>query len=294
MRMQRSHLVVLTVAVALLLASGGLWAYTVDQSPSHVFADMLRSNLSTTGVTRILQQQGSGLDVSQYTQLTLGSQPTAHALTFFNQNGGSIVTEEVSNRANDYVRYKKIVATSKSRSGKVIDTSGLVGKWAKLGADGSLGSSVTAGLFDQALLGVLPIGNLSTAGRQQLLTYINGNSIFSFDTSKVKKLILNGRPIYQYDVSVKPAVYVALMQQFGKMVGATEYANLNPSDYSGASILHITISVDRSSHTLAQVYQSATRHTETYTGFGISAPVAMPTATLTTKQLEDRITSLQP
>ena len=274
-----------------LLAGWGIWRW--QQNPSRAFWDMIANNLSTPGVTRLVSQSSQGLEVSQYTQTNFGAQPSAHALTVFKQNGGSITTEEVSNKSHDLVRYQAIKTSKKGANGKPLNVSSVVGKWAELEPGSQFSSSVTSGLFDQSLLGVLPIANLGAADRSRLLTYMHDNVVFSFDASKVKRVTVRGHHAYQYNVQVQPAAYVGLMQQFGHLIGATSYDQIDPNEFSGASKIALTVSVDTFSHVLLEVDQPATGHKEQYEAFGATLQPAMPHATLTTAELEQRITDLR-
>lgn len=271
------------IFVGLVLIAG--WWQFIRSTPEHAFQSMLVSNLSTPSVTRVVEQGNEQLKVIQYVQLQLGPKPVAHALTQFSQKGGLIATEEISNRDGDFVRYQDIVATAKGADGKAIDTSRVVGKWAKLDADSVLGTTVTSGLFDRALMGVLPIANLQPDKRQEMLRFIADNNVFTFDKSKVETITVNGRAAYKYTVSVKPAPYVKLMQEFEKLVGGEQYAGVNANDYASAADITLTIAVDKRSQVLAQVQQPGGGRTETYQGFGIVGRTELPKATLTTKQL---------
>lgn len=280
------------VAVAVVLLAGwGVWRW--QQNPSRAFWDMLSNNLATPGVTRVVNQSSQGLDVSQYTQTNFGAQPSARALTVFKQNGGLIATEEISNSSQDLVRYQKIVTTKKNAAGKPLDVSSVVGKWAELKPGSQFSSSVTSGLFDQSLLGILPIANLNSADRNHLLAYMHDNAVFSFDAGRVKTVTSQGHRAYQYDVQVQPAAYVGLMQQFGRLIGATGYEQVDPNEFSGASKIALTVTVDSLSHTLLEIDQPASGRTERYESFGTTLQPALPHATLTTTELEQRITNLR-
>jgi hypothetical protein len=289
--MKRSWQIVVTAAV--LLVAAGWLGVRWQHNPNRAFWDMLANNLATPGVTRVLQQTSQGLSVSQYTQLNFGAHPTAHALTVFTQNGGTIATEEISDATHDFVRYQKIITPRKTAAGKPLDVSGVVGKWARLDPGGSFGSTVSSGLFDQSLFGILPIANLDSTNRVRLLDYMHTTDVFSYDADKVKTAAVDGHRVYEYQVSIKPAPYVALMQHFGKLVGAKEYDTLDPNDYGSAAAIAVMVAVDTTTHQLVELEQTATGQLERYQAFGAITPVALPHATLTTSELERRITTLQ-
>ncbi|HEY5141841.1 MAG TPA: hypothetical protein VIJ25_21360 [Methylococcales bacterium] len=289
---KRKHLLI-GGSVILVLVCGGLWFRSFSSQPKRVFWDMMSNNLSTSGVTRVVSQNSNAMNVSQYMQLNLGVNPTAHSLTILKQGSGTIETEQISNRGNDFVRYKDIVIGQKAGAGKPIDVSSVVGKWARLGKDDALSSAVTSGLFDQSLLGIVPIANLQPEARNRLLTYMKDNDVFGFDAAAVKHTTLDGRRVYAYDISIQPAVYVALMQQFSELVGATQYSSLDPTSYAGAAAQKATFYVDVASHELSSISQTSSGHTETYKGFGIVSHTSLPKADFSTTELEKRITNLR-
>lgn len=290
--MKRSHfasfglLAGIAIVIALVVYS------SVRNQPDRVFMDMLRSNLSTSGVTRIITQQGQGLNVTQYNQLSLGAQPVAHALTVFKQNGGTLATEEISNQSSDYVRYQAINTTRKDANGKPLDVSQLVGKWARLETGSSLGNSLASGLFNQSLSGVLPVANLTSTDREKLMNTIQATKLFSYQSKDVKTTVINGQKAYEFDVAIQPGAYVTVMQQYGKLVGLHTYDTISPGVYAHAQPISLKLYVNAVSHQLMQTYQASTGRTEKYEGWGLSEASPPPKATLTASQLAARLAAL--
>jgi hypothetical protein len=169
----------------------------------------------------------------------------------------------------------------------------VVGKWATLDPGSQFSSAVTSGLFNQSLLGILPIANLAAADRNRLLAYMHDNTVFSFDTDKVKTVTAEGHQAYEYDVQVQPAAYVGLMQQFGRLVGSKGYDSVDPNEFSGASAVKLTVMVDTTTHELLALDQASSGHTERYESFGTTLQPGLPHATLTTDELTQRITHLK-
>ena len=253
---------------------------------------MLANNLSTSGVTRTVVQQGQGLQVSQYTQISFGQYPTAHALTVFKQNGSTLATEQISNQHSDFVRYQQIQLANKTTV-KAVDLSKILGKWAKLDTGQTVSGQLTSGLFDQSILGVLPMANLAPAQRAKVLQTIQDRHIFKYDPNDVKKTTIHGRQVYMYAVNIQTEAYIELMQQFETLMGGTAYASLVPSSYKNAKPISVVFSVDARSHQLSQLYESALKRTEEYQGFGIADATQLPTATITTTELTRQLGKLQ-
>jgi hypothetical protein len=293
MKITREQIVGGVLVVLLLAVAGGYSVRSSSQTPERVFAGMLTQNLSTNGVTRVITQNSEELNVAQYTQLSFGAQPNTHAITVFKQPGGVIVTEQISNRSSDVVRYQRIETSQKNAAGKPIDVSKVVGKWAKLTEGTAFNNSVSSGLFDQSLLGVVPIANLNPATRNELLQTIQDDEVFAYELDKVQTKTRDGRKVYEYPVTIKPAAYVAMMQQFGKLVGATQYDELDPATYANAAALQATFVVDVASRQLREVTQSSGGRTEEYRAFGVAQNLAVPRTTLTAAELAASVAALR-
>jgi hypothetical protein len=277
--------------ILLLGLCSWLWWTNIRQNPNRVFWDMVSNNLATTGVTHISEQNAQGLSVSQYTQLSFGQHPKARALTVFKQNGNTLSTEQVSDSGADFVRYQQI-SLPHSNSKKKLNTGAVLGKWAKLQAGQNLGQQATSGLFQQSLLDILPIGNLSPEVRADMLRSMHQQGLFSYDVKLVKKDKVHGESVYMYAVSIKPDAYIRVMQQFESLVGASAYKSIKATDYKGQKPLSIVVAIDARSHDLSQVYDVARQRTERYEGFGIADTTPMPTASITTTQLTQRLAQL--
>jgi len=283
MKQQRRRIYAVA-AILVVLAGVSLWWNRIYQNPNRVFWDMMANNLSTNGVTRTVIQKGQGVIVSQYTQISLGQHPTAHALTVFNTNSNNLATEEISDKTHDFVRYQRITIP-----GKKLSTKAILGKWAELQTGQTQGLQVTSGLFDQSLLDVLPFANLSSSRRGALLRTMHQQDVFTYDAGTVKKTTLNGRQVYLYAVNIKPSAYIRLMQQVEKLIGGTSYSSLKPSGAAKAKPIAVVISVDARSHTLSQLYETGAQRTVSYSGFGVTDTTGLPKATITTTELTKRL-----
>lgn len=251
---------------------------------------MMGQNLSTAGVTRSVLQQGQGLTVSQYTQVSFGARPKVRALTVFSQNGSTLTTEQISDPRHDLVRYRQVKLAGRAA---VPDLHTVIGKWAQLPAGQSMTGQLNSGLFNQSVLDVLPMADLAAKQRHALIGTMRAQHIFSYDKRQVSATIVHGRPVYLYAVSIQTPAYVRLMQQFETMMGGTAYASLQPSSYQHAPAMSVVLSVDRRTHQLTQLYEPQLARTQTYQGYGIADTAPLPRATITTTELTRRLASLQ-
>jgi hypothetical protein len=294
--MQQRRVELLVLAIALAVISGTwLWWVQVRQNPNRVFWNMISNNLSTSGATHVTLQSAEGLSVLQYTQLSFTQHPTAHALTIFKQNGNTLAAEQISSQEQDFVRYQQVNVPAKS--GAALDVRSVVGKWAQLQSGQTVNNhhqlQLKSGLFDQSVLEVLPIGNLSATARKQLIRAMHDQQLFAYDSKKVKKADIKGRSNYLYQVSIKPDAYVRIMQQFESLAGGTAYRSLKAADYAHNAPISVVISVDARSHELAQVYEVSAQRAEVFQGFGITADVPLPKADITAAELAQRLSQLQ-
>jgi hypothetical protein len=282
-------LLVSTACLLVVAATGWLWWAQVRQNPNRIFWDMISNNLSTNGVTHISEQSGQGLEVSQYTQISFGQHPRVHALTVFKEGSSTLATEQISDAQHDFVRYQQIAIPSTS---KRLETKQVLGKWAKLQTGQTVTGQLTGGLFNQSLLDVLPIGNLSSQQRTEILRAMHAQSLFRYDSEAVKKVKVRGREVYLYAVTIKPDAYTRIMQQFEALIGADTYAKIKPDDLAKAKPLSIVISIDVRSHNLSQIYDVSRERTERYEGFGLTDTTPLPRATITTVELTQRLARL--
>ncbi len=99
-------------------------------------------------------------------------------------------------------------------------------------------------MFNQTVLGVVPVGNLSAQQRKQLVNEIKKNQVYKADYGNVKRHIVAGRPQYSYNVEVHPAPYVAMLKAFAHDIGITELERVDPAQYQDTPPLKFNFTVD--------------------------------------------------
>lgn len=278
---------VIGAIVAVLVAGGWLWWARVYQNPRHVFADMLRNTLSTAGVTKVLSDSSGGTTLRQYTQMNFTVQPTIHTLTVFSGAAGSVATEEISTPDQDLVRYQRIQVAQKK-----LDTSKVVGQWARLEPGDTLAGVVSAQAFTQALSGVVPFGNLEPEARNQLLDYISRGDVYVVDYAHTKRATVGGQAAVQFPVSIQPVAYVAMMQRFGSDLHTSLFKGIDPNQFQGQAAVKATFTVSSISHELLAIDEPATGHQEQYEAFGVSHDLVIPRATVSVSELAQRLQAL--
>jgi hypothetical protein len=157
-------------------------------------------------------------------------------------------------------------------------------------------SSLTQ-LFSQSILDVgtvpaPPIGNVTPEQQQNITSYIKDQSIFTPDYRTMKRKTFEGRAVYVYDVSVRLAPYVKMMQVFSNNIGLHELDALNPTDYQAAQPIKLTMTVDAVSHQLKQIAYPKSGFSETYSDYGLTTPITLPTKTIPASELQSRLQKL--
>lgn len=272
--------------VILLAISLPLWWFKVYLSPERAFIDMLKNNLTTTSVTKTISLANSKKTLQQKIQLQTGSTKAAYWFVTAKQGTNTVTTESIGTPSADYVRYTDISgkdAKIKKAYHSVLNV------WGKNSPGGSL--------FSEAVLDVnyaptMPIGSLTSNERQSMLDFIKSQHVFGVDYSKVKSVTVEGRPAYQYTVSVSQAAYVRLMQAFATDLGLTALQDVSASQYQNQPPATITASVDKRTHTLLRLSYARSGYSATYRDYGVHRHVTLPSKTIPLDQLKQRVTKL--
>lgn len=280
----------LIIALLWLMVAGVLWWRVVYSDPKHVFEGMLKQNFSTVGYTREVTTMQQGLESTEIAQLQTGQQTLVRTLTVLKQQNDQVVTDAISTPENEYVRYTKIDTSRKDESGKAYDFSSAVNVWAKQESEGSNQA------VSQMLLGLFPIGNVPANERKELLKFMDENPVFVANYEKVKKETNNGRPTYVYEVQLLPQTYIDMLKRYGTAIGLDDQVkDLNPADYAGSAPTTLSVRVDVLSRQLRTVTFGGTTNgsesarNEWFSGYGIRQDVELPTETITTSELQQRL-----
>lgn len=235
-------------------------------------------------------QDGQGQSVEQRVQATFGPQHIAHGVTDIKQKTDvidtTIQTETISTPKKDYVRYTQLNTSQKNPEGKELDFSKVLNVWGRVDEGGGE-------LYSQSTLGVVPSGNLTAADREALVRFMRDKNLYEFDESKVDRKIENGRPVYVYDVTAKPDLYVTMLKQYAKAVGVTQLESVDPSAYAGRDALQFRVTIDVWSRQFVAVSFGGGQQTEKLSGYGVSKPVALPKESITVDELQSRLQTVQ-
>jgi hypothetical protein len=279
--------------ILLLLAGSFIWWQFIWQQPQRVFTDMLANNLATPSVTKTAAANGNGESVTQNVRLQMGGTNAADWIVSATQTNSSVTTESIGTPTTGYIRYLHIAARQAVGS-KPYNFSQVLDVWGK--SDGKIDPSLNH-LFNQTVLDISnaplpPIGNLPDSARQNLLAYMQRQSIFVPSYATVKRQTIQGRSVYTYSVAVHLGAYIRMMQAFAHDLHMADLDTVDPSQYSTVPPITLTISVDRVSHELSQVSYPGSGFSQSYTSWGVLSPIILPSKVITTTALQSRIQAL--
>jgi hypothetical protein len=293
--LKKKPILSLYIAGAILLVVGGvLWAFKLSVTPERVFWKTLEQSLATSSVTVDAKQDQQNASIHQVQQYSLGAKNVSHTLSTVKQGGTTIVNELAGTPKGDYTRYVSVSTDQKTKEGKPLDFSDILGVWAKAPAGQSQ-------LFSQAVLGAglpiggvaVPIGNLQPQDRQELLKKIRSNVVYQIDYDKVKSKRENGRLLYIYDVEVQAVAYANLMQQFAKKMGLHDLDTLNPADFRGQSATKMRLTIDVRAQHVVKAEMPSTGASQTYTAYDTTPRFTVPEKTISVEELQSRLSHLQ-
>ncbi len=292
----RASILICIVVLIVVAVSGCVWWRKVYSDPGRVFWGMLSSNLSTQSVTRRVIQSSEEGKLDQTTMLSLGSQSTAHSLTTLSQPGAAgndtVVTENIGTPDADYVRYQSIDTSQRDKDGKPLNFTNVLGVWGK-GESGALSGQTGAQLLNQSIIGVIPFAPLDKQSRQHLLDMIRTQQVYTTDYKKVTRRHQTGRLVYDYEVTIKPEAYVAMLKTFTKGLGLKQLDNVNPADYAGRPTQKVVFTVDVASRELTDIHYTGTNRDEQYSSYGLQTITDIPTHTVPVSELQTRLQQLQ-
>lgn len=280
------NLVVL-FCVILVGFSGWLWWTKIFMNPDRVLGDTISNGLKTRSITKHVNQTGQNGGVDQVSYLSFyppaASSQTVTVLTQGSgSNTASITTETIGINDADFVKYSEIKGADGLIASDKLNS--LLGVWAKREQNSSTGAQTT--FLNETIFGVVPIGNLNPEQKNQLEELINQKNIYTY--SNAEKKIENKRPVYVYEMSINPADLVSIIQEYVKLTGIGDPAQLDPSQYQGASAIQIKFTIDIISRQLVKV-EYPTGRTETYSGQNLYRPTQIPNETIPIDELEKRL-----
>lgn len=286
--------VIIVAGLLVLLASLCAWWRFVYSSPAHVFDRMLATSLSSSSVSKVVSQADESQTLHQTSTLVAEPDQIVRAMSVLGQTADtatSITTESIGTPETDFVRYNAIKTSQKNAAGKNYDFSSVIGLWGKSSQDNPTSGGVQ--LFNQTVLGVVPVANVRQPLRAALLEKIKKENVYKIDTAAVKRQIINGRPVYIYDVTINPVAYVSMLKNFARDIGLTQLEQVDPAQYENSAPLKFVFDVDVWSGQLRKVSYDSSSRNEVYKGYGIRTQIKLPTTSIGVDELQARLQQIQ-
>ncbi len=283
----------LIVAALVILVGTGVYAWWQFSytNPSKVFNRMVANNLSTPSVTKTSTQTADGQSLEQTSILVTSPKQYVASQSTLTQGEGEqaskVVTETLAFPTEEYTRYLSITTAQKNSSGKPYNFDKILNVWGKTtSADAESGGPQT---FNQAVLGIVPVGTMNASQRNELLSYIQKNNVFGVDASKVTKEWKNNRLVYSYAGSVKPIPYVTMLKVFAKSMGLRQLDSVDPQQYKDSAPINFTVNVDVISGQMTSVKYTDSERTENYSAYGYRPVIKTPNNAIPISELQTRL-----
>ncbi len=284
---------VLIFALGVLIFAISIWVYCtqVYLKPQNVFWGMVDANLTTPGFYKKDVQANTDTTLTQETQVSLANVNVAQTRTTVSQKQGKaenkVVTEMIGTTNTDYVRYADIKTSGPENKA----FSSIVGVWGKTeyGKD----DTVSGKTFISSLLNTFPIGSISASQRKSLIELMKQKKAFTVNYENVKHEVVSGRNVMTYQVTFHPEGYAFVLQQFAKDIGIGTIPGFSPEAYKASPPSTIAVSVEPFSRQLVGITYPDQGREETYGSYGLVEDVALPSKSISSTQLQQRIQSLQ-
>lgn len=277
------------VVLVVVIAAWIFWVKVYDNS-TKVFNGMLERSLTTSSFSKAVTQQSSGEIIKQYVTLEMGSYNRSRTIINVEQGSDNIVqTESIGTPSSDYARYREVKTSQIGANGKPISFNSVIGIWGKSSPQN--GQTTTGTLFNQSILNVVPIANLTAAQREQIMHMISSTHVYQIVGSP-KKNPASDRPQYIYDLKVNTPAFINMIRQFGDDVGLSQLGNVDGSSFT-SSVAEFHVTVDVLSRQLISDNEVGSGRTENFSGYGANTNISIPTNSIPISQLEAKLQTIQ-
>jgi len=278
----------------LLVAAATVWCIKTSMDPERVFWRTFNEGLSLSGVT-VSGEQGNGQTTAKQTiQYSFGARNLSRSLTVLSQGNTVVSSEVLGTPTVDYTRYTGITTDQKHADGSKLDTSNIIGVWAK-GEEG-MGQFFSQAAFGTSLpIGgmVVPMGNLTPQARAKVLNEAKDKLAYGINFTTVKKERVHGRLLYTYEASIRPAAYVSVMRLYAQIVGIHGLEQVNPDDYKAQPPFKLRITIDARAAQITTIASDAGGSMQQYSSYGVPVQAELPAHPITAAELQKRLASLQ-
>jgi hypothetical protein len=278
--------VLIALLVLVLLAAVVIWHRRANPDPGVAFYQALQYDLTATGLSCTVQVTNGGVTTQQSTDLNLATKSLQTQLTL-SQKTSTVTTQEIVSGQADYVRYIAIKTTATNSTGQKQEFSKVLDVWSK----DTVARGTTPSVFAQTTLGncIVPLAHLTSGQAGGFVQQLRKNVVFKTDFTNATRTKLNGTAVLKYQVSVQPESYVAFMKQLAEAYGLSGLSNVNASSFSQKSAENFTFYVTPWPARVLQVTAQGRSYTVTFRNDGVVPKIVVPTTTVTSQVLLQRL-----
>lgn len=232
---------------SLVLLTTCIWLYwhKVYSQPQRVFWGAIENALKTPSFNKQTLQASSGNSYNEKISVKSSGQQlvSGHIEIRDVSQGQMFVLYSLFGTPDaDRIRYDAI-QISDDKNQKTKDYSKVIGKWGINMASGGL-NPTSGEQYSQAVMGALPHAAMDLDSRHNLLKIIHQNSVYQPNFSSLKREISDGRPVYTYNVIVKPDSYIKMLKAYADIVGFSHLDGINPDDFADRQNLNFQFVID--------------------------------------------------
>lgn len=283
------------ILFAVIILVGGVWGWwhQIYSNPKRVFWGAIGHALQTRSYTRQSVQNDNGQIYIQNVYGTVSPKQIVSGTNQIKQDGAGgydVITDVIGTPTTDFVRYVSVKTDQKSKDGKPLDYKASLGVWGKSEATDK---QTNGQVYNQSALGVVPFGNLNLVQRNELIGLMQSKVSYKTEYSSASRKLVNGRPTYQYDVTVNAEAYITVLKKYAQMVGLTQLAQTNAEDFRTTTPLQFKFTIDVWTKQITKI-EYDTGRTESYGSFGAQKQhIPTPSSTINIDELQQRVQSVQ-
>jgi hypothetical protein len=288
---KQKHAIIGAIIIALILIgfSGWLWWTKILINPDRVLDDALAKSLQINSVSRTVTQGDANSNVNQTAYLSFFAPTiTAESTSKLTQKASqrkdvSVTTQTIGTNQADYVRYASVDGAENLPGAEVFQK--VVGTWAKREENSAAKDSLT--FLNESLFSIVVFGNIDNDARAHLLKMMSDKKLYHY--TSVSRTVDNYRPVFVYDMTIKPADLIDVLAEYAKITGAVKADQFNAADYVNAPAIPIKLTIDIASRNVLKIDYASTARTEVYSGHNLYRQINFPTDTISVDELQKRL-----
>ena len=288
-----------SIIVLSIIAVISVWLFIISffNSKERVFWASINNNLSTSSITREVDQHQPGLIAKRTLFARSGSEFGVVANINIQQQAPNkkttnVETENITTPKLNIARYKRVGLETKGENNSPIEYNNFKNKWFTQSTNKDQNLEIIAdglGLSPGVVAGTPPFVLLSND--QKSAVFDNFKVAYKPDLSTVQATTFNNKDVYKYQVSVDVYTYLLGLNKIRKSMGFKELS-LNPEDFKQNEPFNIQIIVGVSTRQIYEVTDVNSRTKEVFKNHGLDKSIKLPNVGFTKKDIETELTEL--